>query len=154
MVGDGPVRPTLEAQARSLGIGDRVTFTGVVHRDAVPAYVAAFDIALQPAVTSYASPLKLMEYLILGKAIVAPRTANLLEILTDRQNAALFDESVPGSLAATLTGLCRDHDLRHRLSVASRETIDRLQLTWTWNARRVVGLLNATTPQLRMEKST
>ena len=154
VVGDGPVRTALEAQATSLGIGDRVTFTGVVHRDAVPAYVAAFDIALQPAVTSYASPLKLMEYLILGKAIVAPRTANLLEVLTDRQNAAMFDESVPGSLAETLTRLCRDDDLRHRLSVASRETIDRLQLTWAWNARRVVGLLNATTPQLKMEKSS
>jgi glycosyltransferase involved in cell wall biosynthesis len=154
IVGDGPVRPDLEAQAESLGLGDRVTFTGVVHRDAVPAYVAAFDIALQPAVTSYASPLKLMEYLIMGKAIVAPRTANLLEILTDRQNAVMFDESVPSSLPETLTGLCRDDALRHQLSVASRETIDRLQLTWAWNARRVVGLLEATTPKLRTENPT
>lgn len=152
VVGDGPVRPKLEAQAEALGIGDRVTFTGVVHREAVPNYVAAFDIALQPAVTSYASPLKLMEYLILGKAVVAPRTANLLEILTDRQNAAMFDEAVPGSLAETLTRLCRDDDLRHRLSIASRETIDRLQLTWAWNAKRVVGLLNAATTKVNMEK--
>ena len=149
VVGDGPVREALEAQARSLGIGNRVTFTGVVHRDAVPAYVAAFDIALQPAVTSYASPLKLMEYLVLGKAIVAPRTENLLEILTDGQNAAMFDDSAPGGLAEALTGLCRNHDLRHRLSTASRETIDRLQLTWAGNARRVVGLVNATTPRFK-----
>jgi len=64
----------------------------------------------------------------------------------------MFDESVPGSLAETLTELCRDDDLRHRLSIASRETIDRLQLTWEWNAKRVVGLLNPSVPQPKMGK--
>jgi glycosyltransferase involved in cell wall biosynthesis len=140
IVGDGPVRSSLEAQANKLGIRDRVGFTGVVHRDSVPAHVAAFDIALQPAVTSYASPLKLMEYLVLGKAIIAPRTPNLLEILTDDQNATMFDESIPGSMQKTLTELCRNQQLRERLSVASRETIHRLDLTWRGNAKRVVKL--------------
>lgn len=140
IVGDGPARESLENQAMALGLADAVTFTGVVHRDAVPDHVAAFDVALQPAVTAYASPLKMMEYLMLGKAIVAPRTPNILEILTDGGNAALFDENVPGSLENTLTALCRNSDLRSRLSVNARETIDRLQLTWIGNARRVTGL--------------
>lgn len=139
VVGDGPVRSELEAQAKMLGIGDRVTFTGVVHRNKVPAYVAAFDVALQPAVTSYASPLKLMEYLVLGKAIIAPATPNLLEILDDA-NAAMFDEAEPGSLQSRLSELCKNHELRNRLAFAARETIDRLQLTWRGNARRVVEL--------------
>ncbi len=142
IVGDGPVRASLEAHARKLGLSDRVSFTGVVHRDAVPAHVAAFDIALQPAVTSYASPLKLMEYLVLGKAIIAPRTPNLLEILTDGQNASMFDESIPGSMEKTLTNLCRKQEFRDRLSISSRETIQRLELTWRGNAKRVVNLAN------------
>lgn len=140
VVGDGPARSSLEGQAKSMNIGGKVTFTGVVHRDSVPAYVAAFDIALQPAVTSYASPLKLMEYMVLGKAIIAPRTPNLLEILTDGENAALFDGDSPESLPMTLTRLCQDASFRQKLSMASRESIDRLQLTWTANARRVVSL--------------
>jgi glycosyltransferase involved in cell wall biosynthesis len=140
VVGDGPVRGELEAQAKALGIGDRVHFTGVVHRNKVPAYVAAFDIALQPAVTSYASPLKLMEYLVLGKAIIAPATPNLLEILKDGENAALFDDNVADSLQHTLTELCNNHALRNRLALSARETIDTMQLTWTGNARRVVEL--------------
>ena len=40
IVGDGPARSALENQARALGLADAVTFTGVVHRDAVPACVA------------------------------------------------------------------------------------------------------------------
>ena len=142
VVGDGPARQALEAQAGKLGLAAAVTFTGVVHRDAVPAHVAAFDVALQPAVTSYASPLKMMEYLVLGKAIVAPRTPNILEILDDGDNAAMFDENANGSLETVLTKVCRDTELRNRLSERARETIDRRQLTWIGNAQRVAALAN------------
>ena len=141
VVGDGPVRQALEEQARRLGLANRVGFTGVIHRDQVPAHVAAFDVALQPAVTSYASPLKLMEYLVLGKAIIAPSTPNLRETLTHESNALLFDESAPGSLEQALTRLCADADLRARLALGAAQTIDRLDLTWVGNARRVVALV-------------
>ena len=141
VVGDGPVRQALEEQARRLGLANRVGFTGVIHRDQVPAHVAAFDVALQPAVTPYASPLKLMEYLVLGKAIIAPSTPNLRETLTHESNALLFDESAPGSLEQALTRLCADADLRARLALGAAQTIDRLDLTWIGNARRVVVLV-------------
>jgi len=141
VVGDGPVRAELEAQARRLGLQDRVRFTGVIHRDQVPAHVAAFDVALQPAVTPYASPLKLMEYLVLGKAIVAPRAPNLQEVLTDGRNALLFDDTQAQALEQALTRLCTDDLLRAQLAQEAAATIGRLNLTWLGNAQRVVGLV-------------
>jgi glycosyltransferase involved in cell wall biosynthesis len=120
-----------------------VRFTGVVHRDRVPEHVAAFDVALQPAVTAYASPLKLMEYLILGKAVVAPKEPNLLEVLTDGDNACMFDAADPNGLPAALTTVCEDTALRERLADGARRTIERLDLTWDGNARRVVALAEA-----------
>ncbi|WP_404301658.1 glycosyltransferase family 4 protein [Alicycliphilus denitrificans] len=141
VVGDGPVRAELEAQARHLGLAERVTFTGVIHRDRVPAQVAAFDIALQPAVTPYASPLKLMEYLVLGKAVIAPATPNLQEVLCDGVNALLFDETQAGSLEDALSRLCSDGALRERLAQGATDTIDRLELTWLGNARKVLRLM-------------
>lgn len=140
VVGDGPARAELEALAAELQIASRVTFTGVIDRNAVPAHVAAFDVALQPAVVAYASPLKLMEYLVLAKAIVAPATPNLCEVLVDDDNALLFAESDPQGLQQALTRLCTDAALRQRLATGARATIDRLQLTWDGNARRVVTL--------------
>jgi glycosyltransferase involved in cell wall biosynthesis len=112
----------------------------VVHRDQVPAYVAAFDVALQPAVTAYASPLKLMEYLVMGKAVVAPDTPNIREILQHDQNALLFTDSTPGALQAALARVCQDTTLRQRLAVEARATIGRLGLTWRANAERAVAL--------------
>ena len=98
VVGDGPVRVDLERLAAKLSLQGRVRFTGVIDRDRVPEHVAAFDIALQPAVVAYASPLKLFEYLALGKAVIAPRQPNIEEILCDGENAVLFDGQKKGDI--------------------------------------------------------
>ena len=140
MVGDGPARAGLEAQAKRLGVSDRVTFTGVVNRDEVARYVAAFDIALQPAVVEYASPLKLFEYLMLGRAIVAPAQANILEVLTDGKNAVLFDPGRAGGLAEAIEQVSRDAELRQRIARGARAAIDEQGLTWVRNAERVIAL--------------
>lgn len=143
VVGDGPARADLEALALRLNIVERVRFTGVVPRHEVPALVAAFDVALQPAVVPYASPLKLFEYLALGKAVVGPNQPNLQEVLTDGDNALLFDPQQPGALEAALSSLCNDTVLRERIAGGSARTIGRLGLTWRNNAQRVAALADA-----------
>lgn len=140
VVGDGPARPALEQQAAKLGIAARVHFTGIVERDDVAKYVAAFDIALQPAVVAYASPLKLFEYLALGKAIVAPGQPNIREILSHEKNALLFDPAHPEQLAAAIQRLCVDPALRLQVAAGARAAIVEQQLTWKANAQRVVDL--------------
>jgi len=140
VVGDGPARADLEKLAQEVGVFDRVRFTGFVPRDQVPAYVAAFDVALQPSVVPYASPLKLFEYLALHKAVIAPRRPNIEEVLGHEQNALLFDEAVPGAFEGSLTLLCGDTPLRARLGQAAGDTIKRLGLTWVRNAERVTDL--------------
>ena len=140
MVGDGPARPALEALARELSLGDRVRFTGVVDRHDIPAHVAAFDIALQPAVVAYASPLKLFEYLALGKAIVAPRVPNLEEVLRDGDNAVLFNADQPGAFEAALSRLCDDPLLRAQVAAGAQASIAQQGLTWRANAQRVAAL--------------
>lgn len=140
LVGDGPVREDLERLGRELGLGDRFRVTGFVDRHEVPALVASFDIALQPAVTTYASPLKLFEYLALGKAIVAPAVPNIQEVLTDGANALLFDPVDEAAFARVLTRLAHDDALRQRLGEAARRSITEQGLTWQANARRVAAL--------------
>jgi glycosyltransferase involved in cell wall biosynthesis len=140
LVGDGPARPELEDRARELGLSGRVTFTGVVGREQVPAHVVAFDVALQPAVVPYASPLKLFEYLAAGCAIVAPASDNIREILTHESNALLFDPEQPSQRTAAIARLAEDAQLRARLGDAAAATIDRMSLTWRANARVVLDV--------------
>src|SRR5262249_2195126 len=123
VVGDGPARKSLEDHARALGIAHSVTFTGVISRDKIARYIEAFDVALQPAVVPYASPLKLFEYMVLGCAIVAPAMPNLCEILVNDHNALLFEPNNLDSFSATLSRVCSDAVLREQLGKGAAMTI-------------------------------
>lgn len=138
IVGDGPVRASLETLARELGVAQQVTITGVVQREEMPDYVAAFDIALQPAATAYASPLKLFEYMALGKPVLAPDAASIIEVLHDGENALLFRGD---GFDAALDILVADEALRQKLGAAAHETITREDYTWAGNARRVENIM-------------
>jgi len=140
ITGDGPACPALQEQARRKKVSLAVTITGIVAREDVARHVAAYDIALQPAVVEYASPLKIFEYLVLGCAIVAPSMPNIREILVDGQNALLFEPSDETALGRALQRLCDDDDLRQRISEGARQTIEDRQLTWRHNAERVTHL--------------
>ncbi|MCU0887076.1 MAG: glycosyltransferase family 4 protein [Rubritepida sp.] len=141
VVGEGPARPGLEALARELGIADRVRFTGLAQRDAVPGHIAGFDVALQPAAVPYASPLKVFEYMAAGRPIVAPDQPNIHEVLRDGETALLFDPATPGALWTAIGRLAADPALRARLGAAARAEVLARDLTWAGNARRVVALL-------------
>lgn len=136
IVGDGDARASLERQANSLGVDKAVIFTGVVQRDAVPEHLAAFDIALQPAVTPYASPLKLFEYMAAGRAIIAPDMANIREVV-DESAAMLVAEADNKALFGALDALVNDAGLRARFGAAARAALVRQGFTWDENARRV-----------------
>jgi len=138
VVGDGPAREALAQRARERGVAEQVRFAGIVERKNIPAYLAAFDIALQPAATPYASPLKLFEYLATGCAIVAPRQPNLEEVLTHEENALLFAAETPGALGAAIGRLVGDTALRERLGCNAKKTIARGAYTWNGNADRVI----------------
>ena len=140
LVGDGPAREELEKTAQSLGIQDRMTVTGIVGRDEMPGLVATFDIALQPDVVEYASPLKLFEYLALKKAILAPNSENICEILTDELNALMFDTQKPDQFAEQLCRLCSSVELREQLGKEAFATIENKKLYWSNNAEKIVQL--------------
>jgi glycosyltransferase involved in cell wall biosynthesis len=140
LAGDGPALPALKAQAARLGITDRVRFAGLVDRDTVARMVASFDIALQPKSVAYASPLKLFEYMALGKAIVAPDQANIREVVEHNVTALLFDPATPQRMIAAIDTLAGDRALRGRLGSAARDAITARDYTWKGNARRVAEL--------------
>jgi len=141
VVGDGTPRPQLEAKAKQLGLSDRLTFTGVVERKLMPAYISTFDIAIQSGVTDYASPLKLFEYMALECAIVAPRSPSIEEILTDNHDALLFTPNNSESLTAQIMKLCASEELRLRLGAGAKQTLIEQDYTWLGNARRIAALV-------------
>jgi len=141
LLGGGPALAELQELAAELNIGDRVRFTGFVEPGSVPMHINKFDIALQPAAVSYASPLKIFEYMAAGRAIVAPDQPNIREILEDDRTALLFDPASPDTLWDAVMRLVHNPELRVRLGRAARQEVQQRDLTWPANARRVTALI-------------
>ena len=94
-------------------------------------------VALQPAVVPYASPLKMFEYMLLEKAIAAPDTANIREILADDQTALLFEPGSVAEFTENVARLCNDSALRERLGRAAGARIRQAAYTWQENAAKI-----------------
>jgi glycosyltransferase involved in cell wall biosynthesis len=140
IVGDGEERRELEALARARGLSHRVAFLGLRPRQDLARTLSRFDIAIQPATTPYASPLKLFEYMAAGALIVAPKTPNILEILDDGC-ALLFDPVDPDGFSQCLQRAVRDFDELTALRQSAVARIDERGFTWQHNARRVAALM-------------
>ena len=125
LVGGGKRVAEPQALAVELGLADRVIFTGRVSYEAVAEYVAAGDIAIMPATNPYGNPMKVYEYMALGKAVVAPRQETITEIVTEGQDGLLFEPEDVGAMADVLRQLVMDPALRDRLgqqaAVAAQE---------------------------------
>ena len=140
IVGDGPYRATIERLVGELGLRQSVFVTGRVAHDLVPDYVALFDVAVSPAATFYASPMKVIEYMALGKPVVVPRTPNFLDIVDDGVNGVTFPLGDVAGLGQALARLCESPSLRSELGLQARQKIES-RLNWRWNANEVSRLL-------------
>ena len=138
IVGDGPAVADLKRQAQQLGVAEQVVFTGAVDSRDIPAHVAAMDIAVQPDVTEYASPIKLFEYLALGKAVIAPDKPNILEVVSDRDTALIYTPGDVAALRGCIEELAGDQALRERLAAAALALVERRGYYWEANAQKVI----------------
>ncbi|WP_291987311.1 glycosyltransferase family 4 protein [Luteitalea sp.] len=129
LVGDGPARGAVEARVQALGLAERVFITGRVPRDEIAGYVAAFDVGVvADERTGVASPMKLVEYMAMAKAVIAPDMPNIRDIVIHGETGLLFAPGVPSELTAAMVGL-EDPVERGRLGASARAEIQRAR-TW------------------------
>jgi glycosyltransferase involved in cell wall biosynthesis len=119
MVGEGPLRAELEAQALQLGIADRFRFLGF-RRDAAEAF-AAFDVVVFPSLWE-GTPLTVFEAMAMAKPIVATSVDGLKDVLTHDVNSLVVPPRDPEALAAAMESLLDDESLGRRLSASALET--------------------------------
>jgi glycosyltransferase involved in cell wall biosynthesis len=113
VVGEGPLLPDLESQARELGVSDRVRFLGF-QRD-VASSIAAFDVSIFPSLWE-GTPLTVFEAMAMRKPIVATSVDGLRDVLRDSENALLVPPKDARALAESIGRLLDEPGLARRLS--------------------------------------
>ena len=103
------------------GCAKAVLFLGLIDPDQLPDYLAACDILLSPRIAGMNTPLKLLDYLKAGAAIVATDCeANRLILTPD---IAELTPLTPNGFAAGILALCGDANRRALLAQQGTELI-------------------------------
>jgi glycosyltransferase involved in cell wall biosynthesis len=141
IVGEGPLRTWVEGYVRGARLDGRVTVSGWVDYVDIPSYVRRFDVAAAPyhAIDDfYFSPLKLFEYLAIGRPVVASAIGQLCDVIEHGRTGLLATPDDPADFAAKVAELHRDVALRERISQAA--AIEGARRTWMHNAQKMIEL--------------
>jgi glycosyltransferase involved in cell wall biosynthesis len=126
LLGEGPLREQLEAQARELGLGDRFVFAGFT-RDVATA-LSAFDLSVFPSLWE-GTPLTVFEALASGKPIIATDADGLADVLTDGRDARIVPKRNAQALADAIVAVMDDPQQRARLAAMARLTSQRYDIS-------------------------
>ena len=119
IVGEGELQSELEAQARALGLEDRLRFPGFV-RDVAGAF-AAFDVVVFPSLWE-GTPLTAFEALAAGRPIVASDADGLVDILHDGLDSVIVPKRDSSAIASAVVTLLNDPERRAQLGTRARVT--------------------------------
>ena len=104
IVGEGPLRASLEALAQSLSVGQRVRFLGrVPHERLTEVYGAADALILASAREGW--PNVLLEAMACGTPVVATKVGGIPEIVKSSPAGVLVEERSPEAIASAVEGL-------------------------------------------------
>ncbi len=121
LVGPGDDRRKLEELAASLGIADRVQFTGGV---ADPSeYLRAADLFVLPSVAEGMSN-SLLEAMATALPCIASRIAGNTDLIDDRKHGRLIDKPDAAAWSTTILELLEDREAARQLGAAARRRID------------------------------
>lgn len=120
LVGDGPLRPEVEARAGALGLADAVSFAGL--QDDVRPFLSAMDLLL---VTSEFEglPLVLLEAMALELPVVATAVGGIPEVVRDGETGRLVPFGRPAEAAAATLEVLADPAVRHAMGRAARRRV-------------------------------
>ena len=145
IIGDGPEMDSLRAQAGRLGV--EVDFRGAVAPQDIPAHVAGSAIGVAPypdlggGEQQYFSPMKVLEYLAAGLAVVASDVGQVPQLLEDGsgRHGVLVAPSDPTALAAALDDLAVCPDRRARMGRSGRLLAEQRH-SWRRTVARILEL--------------
>ena len=151
IAGDGYQAVELKKLGQKLNLNGKLIFTGAIPHELIPQYIAAADVCLacfeENEVTLCKSPLKIVEYLASGKAIVA---SNVGEVPRMLERAGIL--ASPGNIDSLVDGILKilqDPVLKSNLEKLARERAEK-EYNWTVTAGNI---LNAYKKAIQMHEA-
>jgi glycosyltransferase involved in cell wall biosynthesis len=128
VIGDGPLRADLEAQARSLTLGDAVRFLGAKRPDELPAFYGAADVFVGPSIVAEDGdveglPVSIMEAMASGCPVVATDVGGISELVVNGETGLLVAQADSRAIAGAVLSSLGDASLTCRITERGRACI-------------------------------
>lgn len=120
IAGSGETMEALQSQAESLGVAEQVEWLGMVEDTA--SFFRSLDIYVQPSFAE-GLPNSVMEAMVEQRPVLASDIGGNNDLVEDGVTGLLFKVGDAGELAARLTQLVREPELRDSVACAGRELI-------------------------------
>jgi glycosyltransferase involved in cell wall biosynthesis len=120
IVGDGPLKETLQALACHSGLEQDILFLG--HRDDSYDVLAMMDLFVLPSF-SEGIPMVLLEALALARPVIASRVGGIPEVVEDRVSGWLVEPGREEQLAEACLALMEDYETAKRFAVAGQQCV-------------------------------
>lgn len=139
IVGHGESEAEIARATLDLGLAGRVVIAGRVPHDEIMRYYALADVLCYPRrrhrITEIVTPLKPLEAMSMGKAVVGSDVGGIRELVRDGETGVLFQAGDAEDLAGTLARVIGDADMRRRLGESARAHVVR-ERSWRKLAAR------------------
>lgn len=146
LVGGGPQDSALKAQVKALGLQEKVIFTGRVPHADVGKYYSIVDLLVYPRksmrLTHLVTPLKPLEAMAQGKAVIASDVGGHKELISDNVTGFLFSAGDSQELAKRLIELLADKDKLNSVTSAGRAYVENVR-NWQNSVRNYLPIYNA-----------
>lgn len=120
VVGDGPLREELEAEATKLGLGERIIFAG--HRRDVDTILPCLDVLVLPSITE-GLPLIILEAMAAARPVVASAVGGVPEAVEDGKTGLLVSAGDEQALAAAVKKIIAHPEAARSMGLAGRRRV-------------------------------
>jgi glycosyltransferase involved in cell wall biosynthesis len=121
LVGDGPLKAHLERRVISLGLKERIIFTGF--RSDIREILSCLDILILPSLLE-GFPMIILEAMAMAKTIIASDIPGIREQIKDGTSGILVPAKDSKALAAAILRILASNRAAENISLAARQTVE------------------------------
>ncbi len=140
LVGDGVAFEGIKNRVIEAGVESQVILPGKVPHHEVSSFLSAMDLGILPDSNDYGSPMKLFEFMAMGKGMIAPDFSPIAEVVQDNATSWLFPASNKQACIDKVFEIVNDREAHQEVGKNARTYIEN-ERQWKHNAEQLLSLV-------------
>jgi len=139
LVGDGPRHQYITDLAKEHNLEEQIVLTGRVEHTEIPLAIAAMDFGIIPDSNDYGSPMKLFEFMAMGKGMIVPDFSPITDVVIDNKTSWLFPKKDKGACVEKFFEVAGNEEL---IKNVGKNAIDYIETSrqWRHNVEQIIEL--------------